>query len=474
MTRSYLPSISTSRKLLYSAIVTASVLGFFNAVVWKAENVGMLDTRRPDDMVHHLDDALFIQKDGNWITSQYAEKTMLPLVLPVNKEPDDYRLLLVGGSFAMGTPYSHQRHKSERPGGIAFWLRRDLQKRFPDADVQVINIASGGQSSTRVRHIVDEAVALKPDVVVVASCNNESSLTPNFIEEQIRQFSGVRFLSKLLRPSLANGDRPELYSPTDKDSKTLARHFKANMMHILKVGEREGFAVLLSTLPVNLLYQGEIPGRLLKESNGQLVSVTQDCKGRDCPHNTIENCANEGANLLRQGLIDEAEELLRNCDDLESFRWLGQLALERNELKRGKALLEQYVELVPRGRCRTSFNNLIRESAPKGRLVDFQRAAQNEAGITPQELFVDNCHLSWVGYSIMAEQLLNTLEKASLLPAGRKINVEVGSRYEEAKQLGLPDVLGMEKVGGPSLSVDDILTDPRDPWGERKQRKLKP
>ncbi len=466
--------IPTSRKLLYTTIVVAGVLGILNATIWKAEESGLIETRRPDDMVHHVDDALFVQDGAYWITTSYAEKTMVPMRVPVERDSRSYRLVIVGGSFAMGTPYSHQRHGEERPGGIASWLRADLTARFPDHKIEVINLAAGGQSSTRVTHIVDDLTVLKPDVVVVASCNNESSLTPNVVEEELRQFAGVRLLSKLLRPPPENSARPELYSPQDTDSLTLKRRFENNLRTILTQGKREGFEVLLSTLPVHLTYQGDIPGGMLlrDEDGGSMRAVSNECKGADCPHNIISECAQQGAALLQQGQTEAARGVLEECEDLEALRWMGMLELNSGDIDRGVSLLEQYTELVPRGRCRPSFNKLIRDVAPEGRLVDLQNAVLNEGGLTPAELFVDNCHLSWVGYALMAQTVLSTLREADLLPSGEEVEPSSESVYQKAQKLGLPAVVGMDRVGGPAIPRSQ-LADPRDPWGERPAGKPK-
>ena len=457
-------------KFVFGALVTVGVLGTLNATIWRAEESGLIDTRRPDDMVHHVDDALFVQDGRDWITTPYAEKTMVPLRVPVDKSADELRVILVGGSFAMGTPYTHQRHGEERPGGIAFWLRQTLIG--SDRDITVINLAAGGQSSTRVTHIVRDLTVLQPDVVIVASCNNESALTPNVLEEELREFAGVRLLSKLLRPTVGDSERPELYIPQDTDSLTLKRRFESNLQTILALGEQRGFQVFLSTLPTHLTYQGSVPGGMLLRDGeqGRMRPVSNECKGDDCPHNTVSECAQQGGELLRQGRRDEAQAVLAECEDLESLRWMGMLELEGGEVSRGVSLLAQYAELVPRGRCRPSFNGVVRELAPSGRLIDLQHAVQNQVGLTPAELFVDNCHLSWVGYALMANTIHTTLQEAGLV--SNEVEPTTASLYQQAQQAGLPEVVGMERVGGPERLASQVA-DPRDPWGERKKHRGK-
>ncbi len=465
-------TLSTRRKLIYAALVTAMVLGLANLLISLAERAELLDTRRPDDMVHHLDDALFHREGRRWVTTSYAHRTLVPSQLPAEKRAGDYRLFLVGGSFAMGTPYSHQRHGEERPGGIASWLRAELEARFPRTRTQVLNLAAGGQSSTRASSIVRQTLSLQPDVVVVAACNNEGSLTPNAVEEGLRQLAGLRFLSKLIRPAPSSEARP-LYTSQDEDAAFLATRFRENLQRVIHKARDTEVGVVLCTLPVNLLYEGGNPGILLspRGEEQRLAAVSAECRAGDCPHDTVAGCALRASDLLGQGEIHQAEAALQGCDDLESLRLLGLIAHRRQEHQQARELLEQYTELVPRGRCRPSFNQTIRElagSTERVHLADLQRtlAAIDPSGLADPDLFVDNCHLSWVGYSLAADTILDTLRAADELPSVAQEQPDLASPWERAQDLGLPPAGRMDLVGGPRLPSDEI-PDGRDPWGDR-------
>jgi lysophospholipase L1-like esterase len=309
----------------------------------------------------------------------------------------------------------------------------------------------------------------------VASCNNEGSITPNAIEEGLRQLAGVRFLSKLLRPGPAHDERP-LYTPQSADYRTLQARFERNLEQIAQLAARQGVPLLLATLPVNLRYEGGIPGTLQARKDGALRSVVRECKAGDCAYDTTEPCVDEARSLIDAGQLTEGRAALEACDDLEALRSLGLLDHRAGDHTRARQLLGQYTELVPRGRCRPGLNQAIRATAAAHEgvtLVDL--AAQAEAmstdGIADPDLFVDNCHMSWVGYSLMADVVLEALTERGVVPAaGAAPAADAG--WQHAQAAGLPPVVRTELIGGPVRS--DEPSDPRDPWGERPGRGQRP
>ncbi len=452
-------------------MVTAAALGGANLLIGLLEDEQVLDTRQPDDLVHHVEGAILEQVDGAWRTTAYAQRSMVPGSLPVEREPERLRLVVSGGSFAMGTPYAHQRHGEERAGGLSWWLRTRLAERLPEHPPELLNLAGGGQSSTRVLQVLEQAMAVEPDLVLVASCNNEGSLAPNLIERSLRQMAGVRFLSKLLQPGPTLDERP-LYTLQDTDYQQLQAQFERNLAAMARITEARGVPLLLATLPVNLRYEGGIPGTLQARSEGgPLRSVVRECRAGDCPWDTHEPCVGEARALLEAGQTDQGRAALEACDDLEALRWLGLLSHSEGEHDTARQLLAQYAELVPRGRCRPGLNQAIRELAARhdGVLLldlDARSTALSADGIADQRLFVDNCHMSWVGYGLMAEAALEAMEAQGLIPPA---STQPTPTWELGRAAGLPPVAGTELVGGPP--AEGALPDPRDPWGERKNRR---
>jgi hypothetical protein len=112
-----------------------------------------------------------------------------------------------------------------------------------------------------------------------------------------------------------------------------------------------------------------------------------------------------------------------------------------NEVKRAKRLLEQYLEIVPRNRCRPSFNQVIREvaKAQGAPLIDLEAAAQSVVpdGLPGGEQFVSYCHMNWESQARMADIMLVGLKKNNAAPKGRAVEAPVedrGAIFEEMKK----------------------------------------
>ena len=117
------------------------------------------------------------------------------------------------------------------------------------------------------------------------------------------------------------------------------------------------------------------------------------------------------------------------------------LIVRANEVKRAKRLLEQYLEIVPRNRCRPSFNQVIREVAKAHGtpLIDLEAAAQSVVpdGLPGAEQFVSYCHMNWESQARMADTMLAGLKKNNAAPKGRAVEAPVedrGAIFEEMKK----------------------------------------
>jgi hypothetical protein len=76
-------------------------------------------------------------------------------------------------------------------------------------------------------------------------------------------------------------------------------------------------------------------------------------------------------------------------------------------------LLLQSAEEMPNGRCRPSYNRAIRkitDDSPNAHLVDLEQAAATLSfPPPPTPLFLDNCHMTWQGYRLMADKAQEVL-----------------------------------------------------------------
>jgi tetratricopeptide (TPR) repeat protein len=413
--------------------VTVVSLWAINGVVEVLESRGVVQTHQPDDAVIFVEDDLFrVESAPQYVTTDYATETgVVPGRFGVDKG-SGWRLFLMGGSFVMGSPYTHQGHGVEMPGGIATWLREDLARWGSAHPIEVVNMGVGGQNSFRVASMVDPVLAHAPDAVVVATCNNEGALPPSMVRQQLHRLGGYRLLAKYLAPTAEPQER-SYYTPQDADSVELARGYRDNIRRMIAAAEEAGVPLLLATLPINRLYQGE--------SESRPLTLTDDYVS------TRSGCVNDGLYLREKGDLLGALEVFEGCEDIaDALRWRGLTLYELRRFEEARPLLEQSIELQPRNRCRPSFNGIVREEAAASAnttLVDLDEAALEVAKppvLPGEELFLDYCHLNWQGYAQAADAVLTALEQRGLLPADATRPDEPLDLETRGRRLGLDRV----------------------------------
>lgn len=246
---------SRIRDAIYAAIVTIVVIGGLNVGVGILERVGILHTHIPDDVVQFVDGALF-EADGEFYrTTPYAEESLLRQEFARDKG-DALRVFVVGASFAMGTPYQSQGRPGGT-GGIASFLRAELNRRAPGQRIEIVNASSGGADSGRVAEVAAQVLEFEPDALVVATCNNDAHVTPTQMRRLLQEQPGYRLMRKMLQ----SGKEVERswYAPTDEPSQDLEKQLRGNITKIIDAAAAKDVPVLLATLPINLRYPGFNP-----------------------------------------------------------------------------------------------------------------------------------------------------------------------------------------------------------------------
>ncbi len=184
-----------------------------------------------------------------------------------DKPADVYRVLVVGGSAAMGTP------------DAMYGLARQLEAMFPDGiggrRVEVINAAMTAINSHVVLPIVRDSMVLDPDLVVVYLGNNEvvgpygaGTVFTGFTGNLRVVRAGIWFratrvgqlVGRLTRGKGAAGGRwrgmaafeNRRVAADDPRLATVYSHFEANLTDIVRAATSAGGDVILSTVITNL------------------------------------------------------------------------------------------------------------------------------------------------------------------------------------------------------------------------------
>jgi lysophospholipase L1-like esterase len=475
-------SLSLPRKLLFAALVTIAVLFVLNQTVQWAEQRQLLDTHRSDDTVQFVEAPLFENEEGVYSTTRYAENSIAPVSFQAEKG-EGWRLFVLGGSFAMGSPYidladsnGHAVATADEETGIPGWLQANLTKAHAPRLIEVVNAAAGGQNSGRVKDIASEVLELQPDALFVCSGNNEGTIAPSRVREQLQRLGGYRLLQKLVA-NQEPAKRP-WFTPQDPDTQAIREQFQRNIKDIVQATEQAGVPLFLCTVPINLSYIGLEPGHVLSGrdwphlsgpcyegialfDNGRyeeaieplevcsrqpestqppplraLMAMVELELGR-IEEDTLATLEEVRGTCITQGIQsyykkdwEHAIEQLEACDEVdEALLWLGLSQQKLGQHERAKELLRQHVELIPRNRTRPSLNSAIREIAAAHDhvyLVDLERAAGEASpdGIPGRNLFLDYCHMHWKGYAAMAAEVLAVLNNSGVGPKSSKPKAE--------------------------------------------------
>jgi lysophospholipase L1-like esterase len=422
-----------ARRVAYSLLVCGMILFLVSRGVKFLESRGWISLDTPDSSITYLVHPPYVL-DGQWyVTEPLAQSTMIDSRFRAAKG-DAWRMFVLGESFAMGTPYVVQDRDQPGEGGIASWLAADLQALYPSSPIEIINAAAGGQNSHRVRQIGEQVVRLDPDVILIATCNNEGVLPPGRVDEILHKTGAYRLLAKLTLPDVPREKR-SYFTPQDPDVDAIRAAFAANLRALVEAAHQRRVDVLLCTMPVNLRYdRSDEANHLLRDTDSRYVDPVPNA------------CTMRAAERSRNGDTAAAIEILRTCEpDLEGLRTLGMALFAEQRYAEAHARLSTYTELAPRNRCRPSLNQVIREQAratPWVHLVDLEAAAEamSPGGIPGPELFLDYCHMNWAGYAAMADVVRKVLHDSGIMPPPQQAADRLPSRIELARKYGLPDV----------------------------------
>ena len=400
-----------------------------------------------DDRANYVLGPVFERRGEAFVTSEYAERWMIPARLDDSAER---RVFVVGGSFAMGTPYEYQGYGREVGGGPVSWTRAFLE----DPDLELVNASAGGQSSFRVRRIVERLLPLEPKGVVVASCNNEGVPPPSRLLEAAHGSAAYRVLRGALRPEVAPEDRPE-HTEQQRTRDEIARDFRRNLNGIARSTAGAGVPVLLALPPSNLRMERE------RELETGVSAACVDAVREDLPiAEVVQACggASQGALMA-----------------------LGEERLEDGDVGASRRAFEAAVEFGADQRCPASLQQVIRDVAERWdhvTLVDLRAAAEqtSESGVPGDDLFVDSCHMNWRGYRAVGGALAAALVEVGWADGelatepGRPVVPPGGEVFVAHRRWPPNGVPGPEalargiRVGEPGASVDTMI-DLDDPFG---------
>ena len=308
-----------------------------------------------------------------------------------------------------GIPIGDPEIESKVPpgfGGIPSWLNAILEMRFPSIHFEVISAGSPGANSLRVMKIVERLMSIEPDLVIVATGNNEGYVSKTPYNEVLYNWILYRALNRVVK--FIFKPKPSDFYPGKQDpNNVLIEHqFHESIERIIEITGKHGVPLALATLPINLHYEGPNPRFL-----GEALPVPEN-----------DEHIESGMRLQKEKKYEQALEQFKKSSHVAfSAKAMGECYEAMGEYEKAKKHYMKYVQHNPLGRTRPSYNEFIRKTSRDNGLLlyDLEKKMETVAknGIPGDVYFWDNCHLNWQGYRLMAYSIADSVIAKGLFPA---------------------------------------------------------
>lgn len=344
-----------------------------------------------------------------------------PVISRVAQQPegDPLRVVVLGGSAALGTP--------DAAFGFGRQLEVMLAETWPEREVEVVIAAMTAINSHVVLPIAEETLRrLDPDVLAVYLGNNEvvgpwgpGTVFAGFSDSlsAIRWslwLSSTRTGQLIQNLTRGDGDLPsewrglELFeerklAPEDPRLEAVYGHLEANLRDLAAAARRAGVPVLLSTVAVNLTDSPPFASVHRTELDDEELARWQDAFDRG-----VEELGSaQGEEDVREALtlLGEAEEIDDDYAELHFYLAHAHKLVQEPEEAEGRWRRARDTDAL-RFRADARINEAIRrvaESEEGVELVDGETAVAGDDGPPGNEVFWEHVHLNPEGNYRLAE-----------------------------------------------------------------------
>ena len=366
----------------------------FSFTDWQIEAFSPADLRTPG----------WTQTPGGWMRFRQFH----------NDRPD-FRVIVLGASSAHGS-----NHLAEE--AFAALLERDLQDRFPEASIEVLNLGIGGTTSGGLLHTGTQALDLGVDLVLVYYGHNEAaqfSRLSLYRTVDVRQLTGRMWLSRsalysgllqLLRPAQALVEvEGSIYAETAPDRDALASlkalaadNLTHNLTQLTLRARRAGAEVLLMQPATNYRFASiEAFEEVSREAAEAHLAQAEAAWGRS---DITQTLAHTEAALAQIQCTGSRAWLYAAELRAHALAADGQRQAARESWQ--KAIDESARPGVITGEVRAALDAVISEQGTASLDVDALFYARSPDGISAPGLFWDDLHPSQRGHTLIAEALL--------------------------------------------------------------------
>ena len=356
-----------------------------------------------------------------------------PQRLPVNKDPDAFRVFVLGESAAMGDP--------EPAFGFARILEVLLRDAMPGRKIEVVNAAVTAINSHVIRDIARDCADKQGDWWIVYMGNNEvvgpfgagtvfGSQTPplGVIRASLavkatrvgQLLDALRWQLTPRRPKSWGGMEMFLEQQVARDDPRMERvysNFERNLDEIIRLGRRSGARVLVSTVASNLKDSAPFASASLDtQTNGPLREWKQRVAA--------------GVETTDAGRFAEALQMFEGAtryfsNSAQVFFHVGRCQNALGQAAEARRNFERSRDLdTLRFRADSGINAILRHAATNDPSIQFIDAVEFIArhstnGIAGDEFFHEHVHFNFAGNYLLgrafAEQILGAAHSAAVL-----------------------------------------------------------
>ncbi|MEC8528798.1 MAG: tetratricopeptide repeat protein [Pseudomonadota bacterium] len=416
--------MSNTRNTLFTMITVVVIpLLFFVLVEFALRLMGVGTHYQYFNQID-IDGEAFYQENPDFADQFYPPSLNVgPLqnTFAAERSDDRLRVLVLGGSAAMGFP--HKNH------GVDRLLAAQLRSLFPNRDVEVVNTAMTSVNSHVVYQVAQTLPFESADVAVILMGNNEvvgpygpGTFNQNFLSS----LSAIRALQALKRTRLWQLLDSSLAEVQSSDAKAdlewqgmqmfvdngvaeddprmsaVYEHFEGNLRDIVDTLHAKGMHVVLSTVPVNLRQSAPFLsiGRddLSASDEAKLAALRERAQAQ-----ALNGRWREAQDLWQQAIALDAGHADSHFQLATSLENLGEFALARSHYERALDLdglrfradtrINAIIERVAR---EYDSSNVSFVNSSKG----FDRASAPYA--PGWDLLVEHVHYDFSGNAVLA------------------------------------------------------------------------
>lgn len=384
--------LSLGQRVLFSALTTTLLLGLVEGAARlllppapASVEVGPFTGVAPF-VPDPADPAYLVTQPG--LTDAFGGWDILrPQRFPVHKRPGDLRVLLVGGS----SVFQLEENVPALRQALAVSLGVAAER------VEVVNGGGNGQGSAGVRHVVTSMLDKELDAVVVYSAHNE------YTQHLVRAADPDTWAASVLRRSSALRAVQQAVDAARLRELRSAREASERRVQVdgappVVTGHR---AVVLEVLGEDGR-QSAPPDEVARRYADNLAAIVADAHaaGVAVVLTTVPS------NLLAPAWVQTPPEVIARFEALRGAGNLAEAAALADEtLARGPHLQSTHVE-----------NNIVRELARSTGtpLADVQAAvsAASPHGVPGETMFMDHCHLDPSGRQVWIDTVVPVLAHA--------------------------------------------------------------